>query len=170
MIDWSNPDPDPSDLDPSNPAPGAGLTGSIGSKCDLCAYMASKNHFCTHCRTCSGLLLTFCTTHARARSVRLLPFWVTCKRHFLLRQHGNRQGPKKSVRLILKDPTDLRFGSGSGSDQTIIAFSNRLHSIVETGSRSPPTRSLRSDGYNRMCTKFHAKAIIRQLIVKPETN
>ena len=28
----------------------------------------------------------------------------------------------------------------------------RLHSIVETGSRSPPTRSLRSDGYNRMST------------------
>ena len=27
-----------------------------------------------------------------------------------------------------------------------------LHSIVETGSLSPPTRSLRSDGYNRMWT------------------
>ena len=26
---------------------------------------------------------------------------------YLLRQHGNSQGPKKSVRLILKDPTDL---------------------------------------------------------------
>ena len=50
MIDWSNPDPDPSDLDPSNPAPGAGLTGSIGSKCDLYAYMAGKNHVCSHCR------------------------------------------------------------------------------------------------------------------------
>ena len=64
MIDWSNPDPDPSDLDPSNPAPGAGLTGSIGSKCDLCAYMVGKNHFYTHCRTSSGLLLTFRTTRA----------------------------------------------------------------------------------------------------------
>ena len=53
MIDWSNPHPDPSDLDPSNPAPGAGLTESIGSKCDLCAYMAGKNHFCTHCRPSS---------------------------------------------------------------------------------------------------------------------
>ena len=66
MIDSSNPDPDPPDLDPSNPAPGAGLTGSIGSKCDLCAYIVGKNHFSTHCRrsTSSGLLLTFRTTRA----------------------------------------------------------------------------------------------------------
>ena len=74
--------------------PGAGLSGSIGSKCDLCAYMAGKNHFCTHCRTPSGLLLTFRMTRTR---VRLSPFRVTCQRHFLLRQHSNNQDPKKVI-------------------------------------------------------------------------
>ena len=71
----------------------------------------------------SGFLLTSLTTRAHACAIsRNFAFLVTCQRHFLFRQHGNSQGPKKSVRFIPKDPTDLRFGSGSGSDQTIIAL------------------------------------------------
>ena len=39
-------------------APRAGLTGSIGSKCDHCAYVAGKTHVCNHCRT-SGWFVHF---------------------------------------------------------------------------------------------------------------
>ena len=128
MIDWSNTDPDPSDLDPSNPAPGAGLTGSIGSKCDLCAYMVVVKIIFVRLGRSVRLVDFFVPVSAivdfsydAGDQYDLCLFWVTCQRHFLLRQHGNSQGPQKSVWLILKDPTDLRFGSGSGSDQTIIA-------------------------------------------------
>ena len=50
---------DPSDLDPVNPPRGAGLAGSNGSECDLCAYMAGEDHFCTHCGTHTWIEIEF---------------------------------------------------------------------------------------------------------------
>ena len=85
-FDWSNPDPDPSDLDPVNPPRGAGLTGSNGSKCDLCAYMAGKTRFCTHCGTHTWI------------EIELADFLYNWRGEYdflLLRPHGNSQGSKK---------------------------------------------------------------------------
>ena len=47
VVDWSNPNPGTSDLDPSNPAPAAGLNGSSGfilAKQGICTCLACNNH------------------------------------------------------------------------------------------------------------------------------
>ena len=97
-------------MDPVNPPRGAGLTGSNRSECDLCAYMAGKSHFCTHCGTHTWMEIELVDFLYDARDeYDVHPFGVICEHHC---QHGNSQGPKRSVQLNLKD---LRSGSRSRS-------------------------------------------------------